>query len=137
MPQPPEGGHDLIRDIKDVVRAADLKRAFTVFLGRDDHTAGTQDRLSYESANALWSDLRDRTLKIGYLGVAPCFLGHAVRPDIRINIREKSDKTILEVETAFVTLFARDTRRQIGRPVIAFFPCKDCLLYTSPSPRDS
>ena len=56
MAEPPEAGHHLVRDVEDVVLAADLADALQIVLRRHDHAAGRLDRLADEAADIFRAD---------------------------------------------------------------------------------
>ena len=118
MAEPPEAGHDFVRNVEDVVGPADLLRAQVIALGGDDHTARGQHGLGDEGGDPVGADLGNGVLEIGDLGVAECLDGHAFWAAMRRDIRQEMHQIVSGIKMKLGRIAARHGRRQVGRAVI-------------------
>src|SRR5436190_22470972 len=94
MAEPSETGHHLVRDIEDVIVAADLADALEITIRRHDDTARCLHRLADESADLLRPDASDRIAELIYEEIGEGGDINTFRPPERIGRGQLHDKVI-------------------------------------------
>ena len=123
--QAAECGHDFVRDVKDVVRFADLLHAPVIADGGDQHATGPHDGLGEEAGDVvrpelgnLAFELVDEEIAVGRLVV------DSIRHPVAVGFRHVVHQTFWKLEAGLVARLARQRGGEVRAAVVGV-PARD------------
>ena len=87
MAQTTKAGDYLVRDVENVIGAADIKAALVIPIWRHNYPTRAENRFRNKRTNVIGTDCVDGLLNILDLGVAPSFHAHIIRTQVGVHIR--------------------------------------------------
>ena len=121
MPQPTEGGYNLVRQVKHVVLTANFETTLMITLGRYDDPTRCKNRFGYEDRAIIRTNLVDHVLQVANAGIEKLGI-RLTRGLIQgmwcLDVMHQSG---LEIEVILVALLAGHATTEISTAVITSF----------------